>query len=99
MKLSISGSSLNRVAEIWAYGENVLVVQLKDGKRMKLTAARNMYSSSSFKYVPFYEEQVMSGEAEGAKKVWVTLELPSLGSDTIEHCLEDALKYINDELK
>ena len=96
MKLAIAGNALNNVTEIWAYGENVIMVRLNDGRIFKVTAARNMYSASPYKFGAFYEEQVSLGEATKGKTIWTASDLASPGADTVEHCLENALRFLND---
>jgi hypothetical protein len=95
MKLSIASNALNNIAEIWAYGENALVVYLKDGKKVRVTAARNIYSGSQYKFAAMYEAEINIEISEATHAIWTSIALSSAGGDTIEHCLENALRFLN----
>ena len=95
MKLSISSNALSNIAEIWAYGENALVVYLKGGKKVRVTATRNIYSGSQYKFAPMYEEEITIEISEAKHAVWTSIALSSPGGDTIELCLENALRFLN----
>jgi hypothetical protein len=95
MKLSIASNALNNISEIWAYNENTIMVYLKDGKKYKVTAVRNIYSGSQYKFVPFYEKETVITFQEGTYSFWATVSLASEGGETVEHCLENALRLLN----
>jgi hypothetical protein len=95
MKLTISSNALSNIAEIWAYSDSSLVVYLKDNKKVKVTAARNIYSGSQYKFAAMYEEETTIDLPKTTHAIWASVPLSSPGGDTIEHCLENALRFLN----
>jgi hypothetical protein len=95
MKLSIASNALNNITEIWAHGENAIMVGLRNGNRYRVTAIRNIYSGSQYKFAPFYEVETAVTIQEKAYSFWAVVSLPSEGGETIEHCLENALRFLN----
>jgi hypothetical protein len=95
MKLTIASNAVSNIAEIWAYGEHAIMVYLKNGKKVRVTAARNIYSGSPYKFAAFYEEEIVITVSEATQAIWVNISLASPGGDTIELCLENALRFLN----
>jgi hypothetical protein len=98
MKLAITSKEIGNIAEIWTYGEQELKVITKAGRTIKVIAARNIYSGSSYKYNALFEEQVTLEVAGVLRTLWISLPLSAPGGETIEHCMENALQFINDEI-
>lgn len=95
MKLTITSNALGNIEEIWAYGENAIMVYLKNSKKFRVTAVRNIYSGSQYKFAAFYEEEITIQAGETNHLIWSTVSLSSEGGETIEHCLENALRFLN----
>ncbi len=95
MKLTISSNALNNIQEIWAYGENAIMVCLKNGKKFRVTSVRNIYSGNQYKFAAFYEEEVPIQVMNATRSIWASVDLSSEGGETIEYCLENALRLLN----
>jgi hypothetical protein len=95
VKLSIASNALSNIAEIWAYGENAIMVYLKNSKKYRVTAVRNIYSGSQYKFAPFYEQETVMNLPDGSSFLWANISLTSEGGETVEHCLENALRFLN----
>ena len=95
MKLTISSNALNNIQEIWAYGENAIMVCLKNGKKFRVTSVRNIYSGNPYKFAAFYEEEVPVEVMNATRFIWASVDLTSEGGETIEYCLENALRLLN----
>jgi hypothetical protein len=96
MKLAIASKEIGNIDEIWTYGEQELKVITKTGRTIKVIAARNIYSGNSYKYNAMFEEQVTLEIAGELRTIWISLPLSIPGAETIEHCMENALQFIND---
>jgi hypothetical protein len=68
---------------------------LKEGKKVRITAARNIYSGSQYKFAAMYEEEIIIELPNATHAIWTSVSLSSPGGDTIEHCLENALRFLN----
>lgn len=95
MKLTIASNALSNIQEIWAYGENAIMVCLKNGKKIRVTAVRNIYSGNQYKFAAFYEEEVAIMAGDVSHYIWAAVDLTSEGGETVEHCLENALRLLN----
>lgn len=95
MKLTISSTALNNIQEIWAFGENAIMVYLKSGKKYRVTAVRNIYSGNQYKFAAFYEEEIAIKVTDKNNFIWASVDLSSEGGETIEYCLENALRLLN----
>lgn len=99
MKLSVSTQHMRNIAEIWTCGEQEFKVITKSGRTFKVITACNIYSGSAYKYNEMLEELVAVELAGIRQSIWISLPQSSPGGDTIESCLENALKFIDNELK
>lgn len=79
MKISLSSREIQNIAEIWASGEQELKIITKTGRTLKVIAARNIYSSNSYKYNAQFEEQVRVDLAGERKTIWISLPLTTRG--------------------
>lgn len=95
MKLTISSNALSNIREIWAYGENAIMVYLKNGKKFRVTSVRNIYSGNPYKFAAFYEEEIAIKAGDVSHPIWAAADLTSEGGETIESCLENALRLLN----
>ena len=95
LKLTIASNALGNIEEIWAYGESAIMVCLKNQKKFRVNAVRNIYSGNQYKYAAFYEEEIPIKAGDVSHFIWAAANLASEGGETIEHCLENALRYLN----
>ncbi len=92
MKVAVSNNSLlSNINEIWSCGEHVFIVRNKYGRTFRVTAAQNVFSSSSDKFCSFFEEEV---EFYG-QTIWVKASLTAPGAESVKQCLGNALEVIN----
>jgi hypothetical protein len=95
LKLTIASNALGNIEEIWAYGENAIMVCLKNNKKFRATAVRNIYSGNQYKFAAFYEEEIAVKAGDVSHFIWAAANLTSEGGETVEYCLENALRYLN----
>ncbi|ATW24174.1 hypothetical protein [Candidatus Formimonas warabiya] len=95
MPICVSREDYPNITEIWGHGENTIVVNTTDGRRVKITAAHNIRSGAIPNYYADYEE-VREIEIDGETlEVWVDAHYPWQDGDTVEDCLLGALVWVN----
>ncbi len=94
LPINIKKDVYPEVAEIWGISSNSIVLNMVDGREVKITASHNIKSGAIPQYYADYEERVEFEIGGKIYKVWAEATYPWQDGDTIEECLELAIRWV-----
>lgn len=94
--ISVSEDVYPNISEIYAYAENVFVVQTKNHRTIKVIVAKIVRCGMISKYYAFYEK-LQTIELNGQTyEIWSVANLPWADGKTVEECMRTALHFVNE---
>lgn len=94
MPIKINADSYPEVTEIWGYSSNSIVLNMADGREVKIIAAHNIKSGATPKYFAHYEERIEIEVNNQRHRIWAEVHYPWQDGDTIEECLKHAIRWV-----
>lgn len=93
--INIKKNNYRVIEEIWEYSSNSILIYLKTNKVIKVTALRNILGEVNENYDAYYEELVTLTINSREINVWAEMEQGKIYGDTIEECLQLAIKDLD----
>lgn len=94
MPIKIDREKYPEVMEIWGCSSNSIILNMEDGREVKITALHNIKSGAQPNYFASYEERVEIKANGHTYKVWMEASYSWQDGATIEECLRRAIRWV-----
>lgn len=91
MPIHINGDNYPEVIEIWGCSPNSIILNMTDGRQVKITALHNIKSGATPSYYADFEQRVEIEHNGETYRVWADVSYPWQVGETIESCLISAI--------
>lgn len=94
MPIQIRKDAYPEISEIWGCSPNSIILNMVDGRSVKITALHNIKSGATPNYYADYEEKVGIENNGRTYEVWADASYPWQDGETIEQCLRSAIRWV-----